>query len=363
MKNRVLLPLLSLLLLSNSCKDDDTLPTTNGTSQPKHVEVVVDNLWIPWGLAFLPNGDLLFSERNGNFNLLKEGTHNPILLTTRNVSGGEGGLLGVCIDPLYEENHFVYAYETYPTSADPLNRLVRYQYENETLTEDRILFDSIPAVNFHNGGGIAFGPDGFLYVGTGDAGDPPVSQDLSSPAGKILRLTRHGEAAPGNPFNNFVWTYGHRNVQGFDWTEEGVMIATEHGPTADLGWCCHDEINRIEPGQNYGWPYVHAGNETDSLTPPLDHSGYDTWAPCGGMVVKGREWADWEGDYILCGLRGERMIRFEFDPSYESMEAKHDTLFQNYGRLRSLTQAPDGSIWFTTSNFGGDFILRLALGN
>jgi len=353
-----LLPLLFIAVIW-ACADDHQPQAGSVPNVVKEVDTMVNDLWIPWGLAFLPNNDLLFTERNGNFNLLRNGENTPILLGTRPVGLGEGGLLGVCIDPQYAFNHFVYVYETVEYDSTAYNRIVRFTYQNENLNEDRIIFDSIAANLYHNGGGIDFGPDGYLYVGTGDAGDPMSAQDKSSPLGKILRITREGAPAPGNPFGNFVWSYGHRNVQGFDWTSNGVMLATEHGPTADLTWCCHDELNRIEPGLNYGWPLVHPGEETDSLTPALAISGWDTWAPAGGLVVKGGQWGNWQNDFILCCLRGERMIRFEFTPDYRQVIAQHDTLWETYGRLRSLEQDGNGAIWFTTSNFGNDYLLRM----
>src|SRR5262249_2927394 len=133
------------------------------------------------------------------------------------------------------------------------------------LTEDQVILSGIPEASNHDGGALKFGPDGYLYVGTGDALSPSKAQDKSSLSGKILRIDRDGNAAPGNPFGNRIWSLGHRNVQGFAWTSAGTMLATEHGPSGEFGWCCHDELNLIQPGKNYGWPITYSGMEKDSL--------------------------------------------------------------------------------------------------
>ena len=310
------------------------------------IEVFAKNLEIPWGMRFLPNGDFLFCERSGRINLKKFGSKDHNMIMKRSVNGGEGGLLGLAIDPDFVSNNFIYIYET----VDSMNRVVRLKLQSDVLTEDAVILSSIPSELWHNGGAIDFGPDGFLYVGTGDAGDAWLSQDKNSLAGKILRIDRNGSPAPGNPFGNEIWTYGNRNVQGFDWSLNGRMIATEHGPTWLFGWCCHDELNLIEPGNNYGWPMVYAGNETDTLTPPIDHSGWDTWAPSGGTFVHGEEWGDWNGNFVLGALRGERLIRFKLDATQTQVVSRSDTLEGVFLRLRNVIQAPDGSLLFSSSN-------------
>ncbi len=336
-----------LLLLSISlftCRKDAAI-----IGKKLHIKVFVKNLEIPWGMDFLPNGDFIFSERDGKINLLKKGASTYDMVMFRFVEVSEGGLLGIAADPDFSNTQHIYIYET--TTADS-NRVVRLKLENDVLTEEKIILKGIPKGFNHDGGALRFGPDGFLYVGTGDALIPNLAQDKSSMAGKILRIDKNGNAAPGNPFNNRVWSYGHRNVQGFDWNKDGKMIATEHGPTSEFGWCCHDEINLIEPGKNYGWPLALGGTEQDTLTPPLYHSGNDTWAPSGGIFINGPEWTTWENNFVAAGLRGQRLIRFSFDGSTTSVLEKNDTLTGVFGRLRNILQAPDGSIYFTSSNLG-----------
>jgi aldose sugar dehydrogenase len=326
-----------------SCKKDPAI--SSGVKHLK-IDVFVQNLQIPWGMAFLPNGDFLFCERNGQLNLKKKDASEYDLIMFRNVQISEGGLLGLAVDPDFESNNYIFIYET----VVGYNQVVRLKLQNGILYEDQIILSGIPAANNHDGGALRFGPDKFLYLGTGDAVMPLLAQDTGSLAGKILRLDRNGNPAPGNPFNNLIWTFGHRNVQGFDWNYQGKMIATEHGPTGEFGWCCHDEINLIEPGKNYGWPITYAGQETDSLTPPLYQTGSDVLAPSGCIFIKGKEWGTWENDFILAALKGQRLSHFDVGDG--SVSNRQDTLTGIFQRLRNIIQAPDGSIVFCSSNVG-----------
>lgn len=341
------IPFFFILLFAgfSSCKKDPEIPERK---KQLKVEVFVKNLQVPWGMAFLPNGDFLFVERNGQINLKKqfEPDYNTIMF--RSVQVSEGGLLGLAVDPDFENNHYIFIYETVPG----YNQVVRLIYENDVLSQDQILLTGIPAANNHDGGALRFGPDGFLYLGTGDATIPTLAQDTSSLAGKILRLDRDGNAAPGNPFNNRIWSWGHRNVQGFDWNENGKMIATEHGPTSEFGWCCHDEINLIEPGKNYGWPIAMGGTESDSLTPAIYQTDFEVWAPSGCVFIKGNEWGSWQNDFIFGALKAERLVHFDISSDGTTANNRQDTLVGAYQRLRNIIQAPDGSLLFSSSNIG-----------
>jgi glucose/arabinose dehydrogenase len=328
-----------------TCKKD---PEINTHTPQLKIEVFVKNLQVPWGMAFLPNGDFLFCERNGQINLKKRGEADYNMIMFRSVQPSEGGLLGIAVDPDIENNHYIFIYETVVGQ----NQVVRLKMENDILTEDAVILSGIPAANNHDGGALRFGPDGYLYLGTGDATNATLAQDTSSLAGKILRLDRNGNAAPGNPFNSRIWTYGHRNVQGFDWNKNGKMIATEHGPTIEFGWCCHDEINLIEPGKNYGWPIAIGGTETDSLTPAIYQTGFEVWAPSGCTFIHGKEWGSWDGDFIFGALKGQRLVRFDISADGTQALNRQDTLIGTFQRLRNVIQAPDGSLLFSSSNVG-----------
>lgn len=344
-KNCILLLYSFLLLPFIACEKD---PAIIPPAKHLKVEVFIKNLQVPWGMAFLPNGDFIFCQRDGQIDLLKNQAADYNLIMFRTVQTSEGGLLGLAIDPDFINNHYIYIYET----VIGYNQVVRLKFENDLLSQDLIILTGIPAANNHDGGALKFGPDGYLYLGTGDAQVPALAQDTTSLAGKILRIDRDGNAAPGNPFNSRIWTYGHRNVQGFDWNKQGKMIATEHGPSGELGWCCHDEINLILPGKNYGWPIAIGGTETDSLTPAIYQTGFEVWAPSGCTFIKGKEWGAWEGDFIFCALRGQRLVRFDMNATGDNVLNRQDTLVGNFQRLRNIIQAPDGSLLFSSSNIG-----------
>lgn len=337
-----------ILVAIVTCKKDPII--SQQTSNPKQIKisVFVKNLQNPWGMGFLPNGDFLFLERSGNINSLKKGSVAHNLIMFRNVQVSEGGLLGLAIDPDFNNNHFVFIYETIFGS----NQVVRLKLENDVLTQDQIILSGIPASNNHNGGALRFGPDGYLYLGTGDATQPDLAQDKNSLAGKILRLDRNGNPPPGNPFNSLIWTYGHRNVQGFDWNNQNKMLATEHGPSGEFGWCCHDEINLIEAGKNYGWPIAIGGTESDSLTPAIYQTGLEVWAPSGCTFIHGAEWGSWENNFIFGALKGEMLVHFDISADGTNALNRQDTLIGIFQRLRNIIQAPDGSLLFSSSNIG-----------
>ena len=185
--------------------------------------------------------------------------------------GGEGGLLGIALDPNFEENHYIYLYYTYSDFFTPYNKVVRFTESQNQLSKEFVLLDKIPGQFAHDGGRLKFGPDGKLYLTTGDSLNSDLSQDLNSLAGKILRINPDGTIPDDNPFPNFVYSLGHRNPQGLDWDPKtGMLVNSEHGPSG------HDEINVIEAGKNYGWPEI-VGDETHSkYVSPILHTGKET---------------------------------------------------------------------------------------
>jgi len=314
--------------------------------------VVAGGLDVPWALAFLPDGSALVSERDTA--RIKEVSGDGDVRVVGRVrgvrAGGEGGLLGIALSPSYESDNLLFAYFT----AGGENRIVRMTYDGQRLAGQRTIFDDIPSGGIHNGGRIAFGPDGFLYVGTGEAGEPGLAQDRGSLGGKILRITPEGRPAPDNPFgNSAVYSLGHRNVQGLAWDDSGQLWAAEFGQNT---W---DELNRIETGGNYGWPEVEGRSDDDRFVDPVRQWSTDEASP-SGIAVAGNA-------VYMAGLRGARLWQIPI-PGGRAGEPKA-LLTGDYGRLRAVGVAPDGSLWVTTSNRDGrgdprgndDRIIRLTL--
>ncbi|MBU2666526.1 PQQ-dependent sugar dehydrogenase [Actinoplanes bogorensis] len=319
-------------------------PAEKGEPDLSRPQTIVTGLEVPWGLAFLPDGSALVSERDsGDILRIPAGGGDPT--QAHHVdgvdAGGEGGLLGIAVDPDYAQNKYVYAYFT--SSRD--NRIERFQLGGKP----QVIFDGIDKARIHNGGRLAFGPDDFLYVGTGDAGDGSASQDRNDVNGKILRLTRDGRPAPGNPSGSPVWSLGHRNVQGLAWGLDGTMYGIEFGQNT---W---DEVNVIEPGRNYGWPEVEGKAGNAKYVDPIVQWATDDASPSGAAVAG--------NTLYVAGLRGERLWTVPLGGGAPKAE-----LTGRYGRLRTVAVAPDGALWVTTSNRDGrgdprggdDRILRFA---
>ncbi|KCZ72334.1 glucose/sorbosone dehydrogenase [Candidatus Methanoperedens nitroreducens] len=309
---------------------DDTLPAVS----------VAKELDIPWALDFLPDGSIIFTERAGRIRLIdeKEGLLPDPLLTIDEVAHrGEGGLLGIVLHPDFVQNSFVYVYYTYQNGAVLANRVVRFRKHDNNLSDKEIIIDNIPGASIHNGGRIKFGPDGHLYITTGDANNPDLAQDENSLAGKILRLKDDGTIPADNPFpDSPVYSFGHRNPQGLVWDGQGVLWATEHGPRAN------DELNLIEPGKNYGWPIVQGDEEAPGFVSPVIHSGTETWAPSGAAYL--------DGSLFFAGLRGQSLYEVVIDDQPVSLR-RH--LNRDFGRLRDVVVGPDNFLYILTSNRDG----------
>ena len=330
----------------------------NATDDDRHpgvgAETVVGNLRIPWSIDWTPDGTALFTERDGNLRVIYDGVLESEPLLSIDVGDVEGGLLGLAVDPDFEENQYIYLYYTYTENSAPINKVVRYQFSNGTVTEDLVLLDGIPGAQYHDGGRIQFGPDEKLYITTGDAGNPSLAQDYDSLAGKILRINRDGTVPAGNPFaNSTVWSIGHRNPQGIDWDEYGNLVASEHGPSGGIRGSAHDEINLIVPGANYGWPDIIGGDSAEGLQTPILHTGRETWAPSGAEFYDGDKIAGWTGKYFVAALRGAHLHMIDIDPQAHTV-LSHEKLFQDeFGRLRDVQTGPDGFLYVLTSNRDG----------
>ena len=314
--------------------------------------VLARDLEVPWGLAFLPDGSALLSERDtARIKHVTAAGRVTDVGVVREVDGGnEGGLLGLALSPSFESDQLLFAYFT----SGEENRIDRMRYDGSVLRNQEKVFDGIPAGAIHNGGRIAFGPDGFLYVGTGEAGRTELAQRRGSLGGKILRITADGKPAPGNPFpGSPVYSLGHRNVQGLAWDVRGQLWAAEFGQQE---W---DELNRIEAGRNYGWPIVEGRAGDDRFVNPVAQWSTEEASP-SGIAIAGNA-------VYMAGLRGARLWQIPI-PDGRAGEPK-ELLTGKYGRLRTIDVAPDGSMWLTTSNRDGrghvrerdDRILRLTL--
>jgi glucose/arabinose dehydrogenase len=318
------------------------------------VETVATGLEVPWEIAFMPDGRALVTERPGRIRLLD--AHQKLQdqpVAEVDVSNqGEGGLLGLALDPGFGKNGLVYLYFTTPSAM----KLERWHFADDRMTREADLIDgTIQAGTVHDSGRIAFAPDGDLYVATGEAGQPELAQDPDSLNGKFLRLTP--EQYHGGPSAPEIYSLGHRNPQGFDWQPgSGRLISTEHGPSGGDGPQGFDEINLIEKGRNYGWPEVY-GSDHKNFDAPL-RVYEDAVAPSGATF--------WHGDFFFATLRGEALHRLSFVGTRITRDV---TLLHNeYGRLRTVVEGPDGKLYVLTSNRDGrgtptdddDRILRFA---
>jgi aldose sugar dehydrogenase len=324
-----------------------------GTVRPGRVADAVTGLDAPWGVAFLPDGAALVSERD-TAQIKRVGTDGsvtPVGTVPGVVPRGEGGLLGIAVASDFAQAPYVYAYYT---AADD-NRITRLRLDGAALSAPEVVFDGIAKAGNHNGGRIVFGPDGKLYAGTGDASNRPISQDPNSPNGKILRLNPDGSVPGDNPFSGSpAWSIGHRNVQGLAFDEAGRLWASEFGQNT---W---DELNLIQRGANYGWPEVEGRGGGGEFVDPVAQWSTEEASPSGIAYVN--------GVIFMAGLRGERLWAI---PVPNGQVGTPEPFYvEQYGRLRTVERAPDGSLWLTTSNTDGrgdprdgdDRILRVSLG-
>ena len=364
---------LGFVLLLGACSDDEpepsSAPTTRTPSEatstpttttstptaepgpvvPAAFEDLVTGLDVPWGLAFLPDGSALVSERDSARirQVTASGQVSEVGTVPDVVAQNEGGLLGLATPP---GQPTVYAYLT----AAEDNRVVRMSFDGGALGQPEVVIDGIPKAGNHNGGRLAFGPDGMLYVSTGDAAQPDRAQDLESLGGKILRLSPDGTVPADNPFaGSPVFSYGHRNVQGLAFDQDGRLWASEFGQHT---W---DELNLIEAGGNYGWPVVEGVGDDDRFIEPVAQWSTDEASPSGIAYVR--------DTVFLAALRGERLWQVPVPDGVAGTPT--DFAAGEFGRLRAAALAPDGSLWVLTNNTDGrgeprdgdDRILRVTL--
>jgi glucose/arabinose dehydrogenase len=308
---------------------------TASSGPPQVIGTVADDLEVPWGIGFLPDGSALVTERDSGRVLQISGSQvHEVGRIDETHAEGESGLLGLAVSPSYAEDKTVFVY----TSTDDDNRVLRMTFDQGRLGEHTAIVTGIPLGIRHDGGRLAFGPDGYLYVSTGETGVGELAQRKDSPAGKILRITQDGKPAPGNPDpDSPLWTLGHRNVQGLAFDDAGRLWASEFGENT---W---DELNLIEKGTNYGWPDVEGKGTQSQYRNPQVVWHTDEASPSGLAFLDGHLW--------LASLRGERLWRIDVDGARASKPA--DFFVGKYGRMRTVVVAPDGNLWVTTSNRDG----------
>ncbi|GIN91766.1 PQQ-dependent sugar dehydrogenase [Siminovitchia terrae] len=334
--------LISLILFLSACsqskshkKQMDHSEEENQPASGMTIEArFADRLQTPWSIT-KKSSTFFISERNGTIAEVAVKSakvkRDQVLLNKPLYTEGEGGLLGLELIP--DTNVEALAYHTYLEDGKILNRLIRLQKDEDQWLETVALLEGIPGANIHNGGRIKIGPDHKVYVTTGDAAEPGLAQQLESLAGKILRLELDGSVPEDNPFaGSPIYSFGHRNPQGLAWDESGQLYATEHGQSA------HDEINRIESGQNYGWPIIQGDEESHGMEPPLFHTKGNTWAPSGIAYH--------DGSLYISNLRGEAVRLFDLQ------QRKAEIFANGNGRIRDVI-IEKGTLYFITNNTDG----------
>jgi glucose/arabinose dehydrogenase len=331
------------LLTMTACSESSAAHDTS-----TNVTTLATNLDVPWGMSFLPNGNALVTQRDQH--TILQVTPRGAVSTLQTIPGvssqGETGLLGIAVSPQYTNDSSIFVY--YSTAQD--NRIARLRPGQAPQP----IVTGIPTGHNRNGGKLAFGPDGYLYAGTGDAGDTSHAQEIDKLGGKVLRMTMDGKAPPNNPFpKSLVYAYGYRNVQGLAWDRSGRLYASDFGEDKA------DELNRVEAGKDYGWPIVEGKSDDPRYVSPLA-----TWAPAqaspSGIAISGSTVA-------LACLRGEQVRLVGLDGNGNVSPKARSILGGKFGRLRAIEIAPDGSPWITTSNKddrgsphkGDDKILRI----
>jgi glucose/arabinose dehydrogenase len=326
---------------------------------PVHVEEVASGLEVPWALAFLPDGDVLVTERPGRLRRLHQGKLEPEpVLTLPVLPTGEGGLAGLALHPQFKQNRLFYLY--YTAHSWPVENVIdRYRLDDDGrhATFDRRIFGGISAAEYHDGGRIRFGPDGMLYVGTGDGRQPMRSQDPGSPNGKLLRLTPDGGVPPDNPKPGLpMFALGVRNSEGFDWWD-GRLVLVDHGPSSELNRTGHDEVNVVRAGSNLGWPIAYGCERREGMVSP-SLTWVEAVPPGGAAFYTGSEIPAWRGSLLVGTLKSRHLHRVVFDGLDHREVAVHEVYFlgdppAGLGRLREVQMGPDGALWLTTSNCDG----------
>ncbi|NNE67998.1 MAG: PQQ-dependent sugar dehydrogenase [Pyrinomonadaceae bacterium] len=351
-------------LVTAQTLDDDDLRTSAAKESFK-VETVAVGLVVPWSIAFPAADTILVTERPGRVRIIEDGTllSEPALTLSNLYTKGENGLMGMVLHPQHRSNSFVYLAYVYKQRDDKFVRVSRYRFDERRLVEPKTIIEKIPAAKYHAGTRLAFGPDGKLYITTGDARKQKNAQRLKSISGKTLRLNDDGTIPTDNPFYDTpgarreIWSYGHRNAQGIAWQPgSGRMFQTEHGPSFIDGVSLFkkrtggDEINLVEKGKNYGWAKIsHKMKKVGMESPLVEYS--PAVAPGSAMFYTGGLFPAFKGNFFFGALKGKALYRVEFEGA--KPVAQEVLLEKQFGRIRDIAQGPEGAIYFTTSNRDG----------
>lgn len=360
LRSHLALPFIALTILLAVTRDKaDTTAPASADSVPLTVETLVSGLDTPWDLAWGPDGAIWVTERRGRISRVDPSTGQLRQVGEIDVvEVSESGLMGLAFHPAFSSQPDVFLAYSYGGRSRIRNRLVRMRFDGNRLRNETILLDNIPGNRNHDGARLTVGPDGFLYMTTGDAGRRELSQNLNSLAGKVLRLTLDGRPAPGNPFSSLIFSYGHRNPQGIVFhPTTGQLYSAEHGPQDN------DEVNELHRGGNYGWPTVHGFCDGDSSGEAAFCRENDVveplaaWTPTVG--VSGMDFYDsdvipgWKGSLLVTSLRGASLIRLKLSADGSAV-VEQETLFRGeFGRLRDVLVGPDGEVYLATSNRDG----------
>lgn len=359
--------LLTVLIFVN-CKPSSTredyveLSKTTGSKKDSanvsyEIKLVAGDLYVPWGIVFTDSGRMLVTERDGKLRVIQNGKliEKPLMVFDEVSSGGEEGLMGLALDPDYRNNRFIYLSYAYDNGDELKVKVVRYKDEGDKLSGEKLIIDNIPAESYHAGCRLRFGPDGKLYITTGDAGERKLAQNINNLYGKILRVNPDGSIPEDNPFpGNPVWSFGHRNPQGIDWYPGTVVLySTEHGPSGFDGPGGGDEVNVIVKGGNYGWPEVsHKESKDGMISPLLVYT--PAVAPASGMFYRSDSIPQFKNNFFFGCLRGSGIMRVVVDEKDPSKVISDEMMSDiNFGRIRDIAEGPDGAIYFSTSNKDG----------
>lgn len=347
------------------------------------IQTVLSGLVVPWSLAWLPDGAMLVAERPGRLLVVDPNGQTPrqVIRIEGVDSSGDHGLMGLAVSPQFGTDRFVFLSYTRNRGDRLVSRISRFVFQVDRLFDETVLVDDLPAADYHDGLPLQFGPDGMLYAATGDGGQGQLAQDVGSLAGKFLRIDKFGHAPRDNPLaladgsRSPVWTWGHRNCQGFSWHPlTGQLYATEHGPALGVEGTLGggDELNRIQKGRNYGWPLFHH-DANGVLAGARCVVPLAQWTPgigpAGAVFYTGDKFPSLRNKLLFVALRGEALVCVTFDEKNpDRIDDVSAVLEKQFGRLRAVAVGPDGLIYLTTSNrdrrgvamVSDDRILRLA---